>query len=182
MREHFRIVLMMALTLSVAACTTSPSRSARNRADVPAAPASYPAESTSGPLYEEVLNLDTAFFDTFSHCSDSAQRARHAAFVDPSLEFYHDKGGASFGRAKYMADVEKNVCGVFERKRVEGSLRVYPVPGYGAMEVGSHMFCPFASGRCEGAGDFLVLWRKDADGWRVTRVFSYAHRPVQETM
>jgi hypothetical protein len=173
MRMRSSAVLAAAgLFLSACAGTSSRVADAPRAEPVPA----HPAEATSGPLYAEIAALDDAVFDAFNRCSDPAQFERHAAYITPELEFYHDKGGVTLGREKYMSDVRENVCGRFARRLVKETLQVYPVPGYGAMETGVHRFCAFESARCEGAGDFLVLWRKDADGWRMTRVFSYAHR------
>ena len=169
------LVALSVLGLSLGACATTTPRDARALPDgVPP----YEPAAQGGELFDRVAALDVALFDSFNRCDDPAQRQRHADLLDPALEFYHDKGGPSWGRDKYMADVGANVCGKFTRRLVPGTLRVYPVPGFGAIELGVHVFCPFASGRCEGAGDFLILWRQDGDAWRVTRTFSYAHRAM----
>ena len=132
---------------------------------VPTRAPAYAAAASTGPLFDTVAALDSAFFDGFNRCADPMQLQRHAAQLDAALEFYHDNGGASFSSAKYLADVKSNVCGKFERKRVPGTLRVYPIPGFGAIALGVHVFCPFESGRCEGAGDFLIVWQQRGDGW-----------------
>ena len=174
------IGLMILMAGLGSACASSPATRAA-AAGVRAAPdrvPPYDPAASGGALFDEVEALDTALFDSFNRCADPAQYARHAEWIDPSLEFYHDKDGADFGAEKYLASVKGNVCGKFERKRVPGTLRVYPIPGYGAMELGVHVFCPFSSDRCEGAGDFLLVWKKDGERWRLTRAISYAHRTV----
>src|SRR4051812_7038033 len=46
-------------------------------------------------LYQKMLALDTALFDSFNRCSDPAQLEKHAAFFAKEVEFYHDLGGCN---------------------------------------------------------------------------------------
>ncbi len=178
---HWRTIGMPILVAGLVSACASTGGSRPGPAGARAAPDHVPAyepAATGGALFDRIEALDTAVFDAFNRCADPARFARHAEWIDPSLEFYHDKGGADFGGDKYLASVKANVCGKFERKRVPGTLRVYPIPGYGAIALGVHVFCPFSSDRCEGAGDFLMVWKQDGDRWRLTRTVSYAHRPL----
>jgi hypothetical protein len=90
------------------------------------------AAVASDPLYEKMLALDTALFDSFNECSDPAQLARHAAFFDADVEFYHDLGGLTQGVDALMANTRKNVRGKFRRQLDVASFRVYPIRGFGA--------------------------------------------------
>jgi hypothetical protein len=38
--------------------------------------------------------------------------------------------------------------------------------------------CQHGSGRCEGAADFMMVWRQEGAQWRITRVLSYGHRAL----
>ncbi|MBC7047371.1 nuclear transport factor 2 family protein, partial [Salmonella enterica subsp. enterica serovar Heidelberg] len=61
------------------------------------------------------------------------------------------------------------------------SLRVDPVPGYGAIEEGDHFFYERRGDGPEklvGRAHFVQLWKKAPDGWRVARILSYAHQAV----
>ncbi len=129
------------------------------------------------PLYERMLALDTAMFDSFNNCSDPAQFAKHEAFFAKDVEFYHDLGGVTLGTDALMANTRKNVCGKFRRELDAASFRVYPIPGYGAMTIGSHRFCHTPT-TCEGAGEFTTVWREKDGAWQVTRALSYAHRSL----
>lgn len=93
------------------------------------------------------------------------------------MEFYHDTGGVTWTRDAMLANTEKYVCGNFGRELVPGSLRVFPIKGFGAIALGSHRFCQFASGKCEGLADFTIVWRQQESQWQITRVLSYGHRP-----
>jgi hypothetical protein len=129
------------------------------------------------PLYERMLALDTAMFDSFNRCSDPAQFAKHEAFFAKDVEFYHDLGGLTLGTDALMANTRKNVCGKFRRELDAASFRVYPIPGYGAMTIGSHRFCHTPT-TCEGAGEFTTVWREKDGAWQLTRALSYAHRSL----
>lgn len=62
------------------------------------------------------------------------------------------------------------------RTLVEGSLEVYPVKDYGAIQIGSHTFCHMENGQEDcGTFKFVHLWRKENDSWKLTRVISYGH-------
>ena len=133
------------------------------------------------PLAEEIGKLDQQFFDSFNHCDQPQRFAEHARWLDPKLEFYHDQGGVTWTAEAYLDGVKNNVCGKFARELVPGSMKVSPIKDFGAFSTGTHRFCHFGSGRCEGEADFAILWHVDAQRrWTVTRVVSYAHRELAE--
>ena len=127
-------------------------------------------------LFETISRLDAAVFDAFNHCSSPAELEKHASYFDENVEFYHDNGGVTWNRKDMLANTARNVCGHFRRELVPGTLEVYPIKDFGAIEQGEHRFCPFDSGRCDGMADFVIVWRQDGELWRITRVLSYAHR------
>lgn len=130
------------------------------------------------PLYQKILALDTELFDSFNRCADPAQLARHATFFVKELEFYHDKGGASWTRDDYMNGVRNNVCGKFRRELDIASFRVWPIKGFGAISQGTHRFCHTPS-TCEGVAQFTMIWREKEGQWQITRALSYDHREEQ---
>ena len=115
-------------------------------------------------------------FEAFNRCADPAQLEAHAAFFADDVEFYHDTGGVTWNRADMLANTRKYACGHFTRELVRGSLSVYPVKDFGAIEQGSHRFCQVASGTCDGVAEFVIVWRRTESGWKITRVLSYGHR------
>lgn len=148
-------------------------------ADAEAASRSTGDSATRSSLFDIVSRLDAAFFDSFNHCASPGQLRKHAGFLVPDLEFYHDKGGVTWSRADYLANTRKNVCGRFRRELVAASLQVFPVKDYGAIEQGEQKFCWLKSGTCFGEARFLILWHHLDDRWVVTRVFSYGHLPIE---
>ncbi|WP_250449016.1 nuclear transport factor 2 family protein [Lysobacter enzymogenes] len=173
----------LAATLMCAAAASQPVW-----AETPAKPAgadgaSAPAEAAlpeGAALDELVAGLDAQLFDSFNRCTDPAQLERHGALFDEKIEFYHDLGGVTWTREAMVDSVRRNVCGKFRRELVAGSLRAYPIPGFGVMEIGEHRFCKPDGGACHGHGEFVMVWRRDGERWRVTRALSYAHRAVGE--
>ena len=147
-------------------------------APVAASAADAPAIS----LEQEITNRDREFFDSFNRCDQPGEIEKHAAFLDPKLEFYHDLGGVSWTAEAYLQGVRNNVCGKFARELVPGSMKVFPLKDFGALSTGVHRFCHFDTGRCEGEADFAIVWRLNADRktWTVTRVLSYGHRELPD--
>jgi hypothetical protein len=135
------------------------------------------AKQTDAPLFDTISALDTAAFDAFNHCSEPGQLQKHASYFAPDVEFYHDTGGVTWTRQDMLANTEKYVCGNFRRELVAGSLKVFPIKDFGAIAQGSHRFCQFASGKCEGIADFVIVWHNQDGHWEITRVLSYGHRP-----
>lgn len=131
---------------------------------------------TVDPLLRTITELDAAAFDAFNRCDQPGQLEKHASYFAKDVEFYHDTGGATFTRKAMIANTRKYVCGNFGRELIPGSLVVYPIKDFGALALGSHRFCQFKSGQCEGLADFSILWRLRNGGWQITRVLSYGHR------
>ena len=134
------------------------------------------AVGDSGPLFDSIAAQDAATFDAFNHCDEPGQLDKHASHFAPDVEFYHDAGGVTWTRDAMIANTGKNVCGHFRRQLVPGSLRVWPVKGFGAIETGSHVFCQLAGKDCEGLADYTIVWHQVGDHWLITRVLSYGHR------
>lgn len=136
-----------------------------------------PAVPSAESLQDTIAALDAVVFDAFNLCSDPAQLDRHAGYFASDVEFYHDTGGVTRSRTRMLQNTAKNACGKFRRELVPGTLKVFPIKDYGAMEQGSHRFCQFDSGKCEGMADFVIVWHNQNGLWKITRVLSYGHRP-----
>jgi hypothetical protein len=143
---------------------------------VPAAGDRPITHQAADPLFETISALDTAVFDAFNKCSSPEQLQKHASYFAPDVEFYHDTGGVTWSRQEMIANTEKNACGNFRRELVPDTLQVFPIKDFGAIAQGSHRFCQFASGKCEGIADFAIVWRNQNGQWQITRVLSYGHR------
>ena len=122
-------------------------------------------------LYKTVENLDARLFDAYNHCD----LAKLGSMVAEDLEFYHDKTGLSVGRQSLIDGVKNNICGKVRRELVPGSLEVYPLEGYGAVEMGVHRFTHPGDPSNLGDAKFVHVWRLKDGVWQVTRVLSFDH-------
>ncbi|MDG2517991.1 nuclear transport factor 2 family protein [Lysobacter soli] len=133
-------------------------------------------QSRQAALTRKVAALDTAVFDAFNTCSKPVQLEKHASFFAPDVEFYHDAGGVTWSRREMIENTQRYVCGHFRRELVPGTLKVFPISNYGAIEQGTHRFCQLDTGKCDGIADFVIVWENRDGAWRITRVLSYGHR------
>jgi hypothetical protein len=94
--------------------------------------------ATFGELFETIARTDKTIFDAFN--AHDVQRLM-AMFTD-DLEFYHDTGGLTDHRQS-QENFKKMFAGTPDIRRdlVKGSLEVYPIKDYGAIEIGEHRFC-----------------------------------------
>jgi len=124
-------------------------------------------------LERAVTALDAALFDAYNHCDLD----RFASFMDENVEFYHDQGGVTLGRAALTDSVKKNICGKTTREVVPGTLKIYYMKGYGAIEMGVHRFHHPGHEDTEGVGEgqFIHLSQYKDGAWKITRVMSYDH-------
>jgi len=123
------------------------------------------------PLFATVKSLDARLFGAVNNCD----LAVLGSMVSEDLEFYHDQTGLSVGKAAFLAAVKQNICGKVQRTLIENTLEVYPLKGYGAVEVGIHRFHHPNEPDNVGDAKFIHVWHNDNGIWKVTRVISYEH-------
>ncbi|MBT2747279.1 MULTISPECIES: nuclear transport factor 2 family protein [unclassified Lysobacter] len=132
--------------------------------------------SADEALRDTIAGLDSKVFDAYNRCDLET----FEQYFSPDVEFYHDKGGASFDRATVVSNTRKYICDKVRRELLPATLKVYPIKDYGAIEEGEHRFCEVSSGKCEGGAKFLMVWALKDGQWRMTRVISYGHRALTE--
>ena len=125
--------------------------------------------------------------ELFAAVFDKCDTKALAAMVTDDLEFYHDKGGLT---SKTGAGFVKDIEGMCERQKagtdyrarrevVPGTLKVYPIANYGAVQVGEHRFYRLFPDKPEKLVEvalFTMLWKKEGEKWKLARVLSYDHR------
>jgi hypothetical protein len=88
-------------------------------------------------LQRTIEKLDAEVFDAYNTCN----LEKFGSFFPEQLEFYHDQGGLTdTTREQLVGDIKKYICGKVRRELVKGSLEVYPMRNYGAVELGRHRF------------------------------------------
>ena len=128
-------------------------------------------------LDKAITALDTKLFDAYNHCDLKT----FDSLLADDVEFYHDKGGVTLGRQKLTESIKNNICtGDTQRVLVPGTLKIYYMKGYGAIEMGVHRFLhpKTEAENGTGEGSFVHLWRYKDGAWKVTRVLSYDHHSV----
>jgi len=141
-------------------------------------------------LTRQIEAADANLFKLFFEAPCDAPRFR--AMIADDVEFYHDKDGFNVRSAdEFMKGYRENCASRADpanwrsrRELVRSSLRVDPIPGWGAMEVGDHLFYEkHGAGGAEklvGKAKFAMVWVLGADGkWHVSRVLSFAHEAAQ---
>jgi ketosteroid isomerase-like protein len=129
--------------------------------------------NSQAELEKAIATLDTALFAAYNQCD----LEKFASFIADDVEFYHDKAGVTLGKEALTDAIKKNICGKVTRELVPGSLQVYPMKGYGAVEIGVHRFHHPGHEDTDivGEAQFIHLWQYKNGAWKITRVISYDH-------
>jgi ketosteroid isomerase-like protein len=124
-------------------------------------------------LFKTISQLDHQVFDAIDRCDMQAE----AALWSDDAEFYHDKDGLEVGGKQIVEEIKNNLCGKVKRELVPGTLEVYPIGDYGAVEIGVHRFLhPYKQDHGEvGEAKFIHMWRLKDGKWQITRVISIDH-------
>jgi uncharacterized protein DUF4440 len=155
-----------------------------------AAPAAQPVNVPPQPqLTEEIRQADLELFKLYF--TGKCDAARFRSMLRPDVEFYHDKAGFNIHSADEFVANYMDKCRSRDdpkstqvrRELIASSYHVDPVPGWGAIEIGEHLFYEVKGENgpehLVGRAAFAQLWVLEADGkWRLSRVLSYSHQPA----
>ncbi len=127
-------------------------------------------------LYNSIVHMDSVLFGAYNICDLPTM----ADCFSDSIEFYHDKGGLMKNKDSIMAATKRNICGKVTRVLIDGSIEVYPIAGYGAIEMGRHYFINNQEPpeNNPSIGKFVHTWKNEnpqgpgGGKWRLTRVIS----------
>ena len=124
---------------------------------------------TDSELHKRISNMDRIFFDAYNSCDIEKQKEIYS----DDIEFFHDKGGLSTSKSDILESTKKNICGKVTRTLVKGSIEVYPIHDYGAVEIGYHKF--FNNQEPDAPSNpskFIIIWKNDKELWKITKVIS----------
>ncbi|GAA4371773.1 nuclear transport factor 2 family protein [Hymenobacter koreensis] len=167
MNRLFSLVACLAVLLVLQACATASQKPLKPGANEPAA--------VRNELYHTIARMDSLMFEAFNR----QDVAKLGTFFASDVEFFHDKGG--------LTNYEQTMDGFkrlfannqhtgLRRELVPGTLEVYPIPGYGAVETHLHKFCHKENGKDDcGVFKNMMIWQQRGTEWKVTRVVSYDH-------
>tara|TARA_R110000868_G_scaffold239544_9_gene494015 strand:- start:2142 stop:2633 length:492 start_codon:yes stop_codon:yes gene_type:complete len=120
-------------------------------------------------LYSIIVALDKEYFDAYNSCDMEKQKSLYSE----DLEFFHDKGGLTISKQDVLTAIKENICGKVTRTLLEGSIEVYPIKDYGAIEIGYHKFYnnqePNAKPK---ASKFILVWKNEDGKWLISKVIS----------
>jgi ketosteroid isomerase-like protein len=128
----------------------------------------------SDTLYKTVAGLDSELFAAYNNC----QLDKLGSLVAEDLEFYHDKTGLAIGRQLFIGAIKNNICGKVHRELVPGTLEIYPMEGFGAVEIGVHRFTHPGDPHNIGEAKFITLRQHKDGSWKMTRAISFDHHPA----
>ena len=123
-------------------------------------------------LFDIILKLDSTWFAAFNK-----DLVVFSSYLDSSLEFYHDRSGLTFYADNIAAfkRIQTNTPDL-KRELLKETMEVYPIPGYGAVQIAQHRFCHMENGKMDcGVFKFIHVWKKTEKGWKVTRIVSVDH-------
>lgn len=126
-------------------------------------------------LTRKIAYMDSVLFNAFNTCDVNMSKS----LFTEDLEFYHDEGG--------LTDYTQNVNSILQRcnretkvrrELVKGSLEVFPIKDFGAVQIGSHRFYYTEKGdeeKLDGTFRFVHIWKNVNGDWKISRVISYDH-------
>ena len=158
-----KIIISFVLFLSLVSCGTSK-------------PNDYQLTKNYTPdnleLYNAIVKQDSIFFDAYNDCDTKFET--YADFYTEDIEFYHDQGGLSNSKKDILEGTKKNICGKVTRTLVPGSIEVYPIKDYGAVEIGLHSFSNNTNPPNEPKkiSRFTIFWKQIKGKWKIAKVIS----------
>ena len=129
-------------------------------------------------IYKEIYKMDSLIFYAFNNC-DSIE---YKKYLTDDLEFYHDQGGLHYLdeemlSIKEMCDRNSHI----RRELIKGTLEVYKMGDFGAVQIGVHRIYHTNKGESEhisGNYKFIHLWQKKDGIWKIKRIISYGHNKM----
>ncbi|MFL5788558.1 MAG: nuclear transport factor 2 family protein [Flavisolibacter sp.] len=121
-------------------------------------------------LYDTIVQMDSILFDSYNNCKLNV----FASLVSEDIEFFHDRGGLDTSKNDIVQAIKNNICGKVTRELLKGSIEVYPIPNYGAVEMGAHRFYNNQE-KDNGPSrfsKFVTVWHRENGNWRISRVIS----------
>lgn len=159
------LLLISVLTLSVVALTSLRSRVAGVEEMQSVLSEEMPATTS---LYDSIVAMDARWEDAYNNCRLDVMEE----LISEDLEFYHDQGGLMTSKQKLNDALKNNICGKVKRQLKPGSIEVYPIKGYGAVEMGQHGFHSANATSTDHFAKFVHIWKRTNGKWQITRVIS----------
>lgn len=126
-----------------------------------------------GELYGELYTMDSLLFRAFN----TRDLASLRTYFSTDLELYQDNVGVR--NYEQAMEAFKGLFSreyILTRELVKGSMEVYPIKDFGAIQAGLHTFSHVENGKLEkGTFKFMHVWEKTKTGWKIKRLITYDH-------
>jgi hypothetical protein len=124
-------------------------------------------------LFDTILRQDHLLFDAFHQRNIEVFRK----YFTEDLEIYQDNVGLrNYAEAmEAFAELFKKEY-VLKRMLIPGTVEVYPIQGFGAIQTGWHSFSHTEEGKmvCD-TFKFMHIWKEEQKQWKVSRIVTYDH-------
>jgi hypothetical protein len=158
---RFFFILFVAIAFFITACSTIKEN---NRNFI----TSYSPESKE--LHDSISQMDSILFEAYNNCKPEV----FESLLSNDIEFYHDRGGLITSKQELVVAIKNNICGKVTRELLKGSIEVYPIPNYGAVQMGLHRFYnkEEATNTPSRFSKFVHTWLRENGKWKLSRVIS----------
>jgi len=120
-------------------------------------------------LHNQIVKMDAKYFNAYNTCDMETQ----TDLYNENIEFFHDKGGLSTDKKELLKSLKENICNKVTRTLIKGSIEVYPIKNYGAIEIGYHKFYNKEEPNAKSVpSKFIMVWKKEKNNWKITKVIS----------
>lgn len=156
------ISFLFLISISLLACSTSKKTST-----------AYEYKPDDQNLHHTIVRMDSLFFHAYNTCDVDLKK--YGSFYAENIEFFHDKGGLMTSKQDIIDGTKRNVCGKVTRELIAGSIEVYPINDYGAIEMGLHKFHNKEEDETKyppRVGKFIAIWQFKNNEWKITKVVS----------
>jgi ketosteroid isomerase-like protein len=120
-------------------------------------------------LYDSIVAMDAKWEDAYDNCKMDVMED----LISEDLEFYHDRGGLMTSKQKLNEALKNNICGKVTRELKPGSIEVYEIKGWGAVEIGMHGFINNQEPASQiHYAKFIHMWKREGGKWRISRAIS----------
>lgn len=158
----------MTKTIILSACLVFTLSSCQSETEQPTSPIEK-YTPVDAELFDAIMEMDEKFFNAYNSCDLETQASIYA----DNIEFFHDKGGLITSKEQLIEGTKNNICGKVTRKLVEGSVEVYPINEYGAVQIGYHQFFNNQEPDAESIpSKFIAIWHNDNGNWKMSKVVS----------
>ena len=93
--------------------------------------------------------------------------------IADDIEFYDDRTGLNTSKQLEINSLKEKCAAKDNMTRVLRNCSIDKLGNYGAVQIGEHEFVK--KGIVVGSANFIHVWERTKEGWRLKRIISYEH-------